>query len=247
MTNFTSYFMLENLFDPHAILLSCQSQCLRHITQLKWLLTALKTIIFTVQRDLHRAANLYRTIRLYWMFILVETEHRVHTVQGFVVCRKTGFWTDLDMTPPGKKAAVSQQQQLFKKPWECWHCEGDILPGEIRQKAKLLLTFREIGQEINIYILGAFGWIVFFVEGEFFLEAEGCRKTKECQLLLKQGWAVGNWICLWAESVSICKNQSQFDPKVIQINKKKNDWFEWWSRNESITQLALDEATKPSN
>lgn len=53
------------------------------------------------------------------------------------------------------------------------------------------LTFGEIGQKTNIYILGAFGWVVFFVKGEFFLEAEGCRKNTNCYWNKAELWETG--------------------------------------------------------
>lgn len=65
-------------------------------------------------------------------------------------------------------------------------------PAASRQKFKKpLLTFGETGQETNIYILGAFGWVVFFVEGEFFLEAEGCKKNTNCYWNRAELWETG--------------------------------------------------------
>lgn len=126
------------------------------------------------------------------------------------------------MNPPGKEAAVAQQwlSKTLGKLTLCWAiCKQADIKKNKKQPKKPLLTFGKTGQETNIYILGAFGWVVFFVEGEFFLEAEGCRKNTNCYWNRAELWETD---CLQTDSVSSCTGLSEWIWiwSVVQIIRK---------------------------
>lgn len=110
---------------------------------------------------------------------------------------------------------------LHNSDWESWHCEVLFFCTQGRRgrkkKKKPLLTFGEIGQETNIYVFGAFGRVVFFLRGEFLLEAEGCRKNTN--VLLNQAWAVGKWICLQTGRDECESDQTHVVVHIIHRNK----------------------------
>lgn len=110
------------------------------------------------------------------------------------------------MKPSGKEAGVAQQWLSKTLGWlTLWK----PFASRQKEKEKPLLTFGKICQETNIYVLGAFGWVVFFVEGEFFLEAKGTRQNTNCYWNSAELWETGLFIVQWTgliKSISIWSN-----------------------------------------
>ena len=143
----------------------------------------------------------------------------VHLVQN---CAHRQLVLGKSWHEPAWQGAAAVAQEQLSKPGKTWHLWGSHAGRQRKKTTKQhktnpLLTFGETGQEANIYILGAFGWVVFFIEREFFLEAGGCRKNTSCYWNSGELWETGfvyrptAWVILRGSV-----NESETDQTVRQ-------------------------------
>lgn len=147
-------------------------------------------------------------------------------------CSKTGLRQILSWLHRTKRLLLHNSNSQ-----KTWPCEGDLQAS--RNKNKSVLTSWEIGQEANIYILGTFCRVLFFIKGEFFLKAEGWRNRKNTDLLLKQHWAVGKvqalfkdrqWEQLWGAQHTNLTLIRTVHQNLSKGRCWKQDRFEWRSK-----------------